>query len=338
MEISLGFYSHNEKNKSPRAWFGRFAQVKISLGYRQSQGDHTLFIKHSLDGKLTLFLVYVDDMIVTSDDEIEKLTLKEKLTTQFEMKELGKLKYFLEIEVAYSIQGIFISQRKYELDLLKETEKLGCKISGYLLNRTVWLGVKEILVGKFIYLSHTKLDISFAVSMVSQFMHDSQKKAHSVSLKDPPVYEGKSRKMTVVEKRMYMQAMQDQRSTSGYCMFLGENLVTCKSKKQNVIARSSPKVEFRAMAHGVCEGLWMKIILDLKVKHERSTKLFCDNNSTIRISNTTGQNTEIDRNFIKEKLDSGFIVTTHVFTKGLPTARFQELNGKLDMIDIHLST
>ncbi|RDY00930.1 hypothetical protein CR513_15813, partial [Mucuna pruriens] len=117
MEIPLGFYSHNVKNKvcrlkkalyglkqSPRAWFGRFAQVMISLGYRQSQGDHTLFIKHSPNGKLTLLLVCVDDMIVTSDDEIEKLNLKEKLATQVEMKELGKLKYFLGIEVAYSKQ------------------------------------------------------------------------------------------------------------------------------------------------------------------------------------------------------------------------------------------
>ncbi|RDY11420.1 hypothetical protein CR513_03915, partial [Mucuna pruriens] len=86
MEIPQGFYSHNEKKKS--------------------QGDHTLVIKHSPDGKLTLLLVYVDDMIVTSDDEIEKLTLKEKLTTQFEMKELGKLKYFLGIEVVYYKQEV----------------------------------------------------------------------------------------------------------------------------------------------------------------------------------------------------------------------------------------
>jgi len=66
-------------------------------------------------------------MIITGDDEIEKQTLKERLTAQFEMKDLGKLKYFLGIEVAYSRQGIFISQRKYILNLLKETRKLGCK-------------------------------------------------------------------------------------------------------------------------------------------------------------------------------------------------------------------
>ncbi|RDY07817.1 hypothetical protein CR513_08025, partial [Mucuna pruriens] len=67
--------------QSPQTWLRRFAQVMISLGYRQSQGDHTLFIKHSPDGKLTLLLIYVDDIIVLGDDEIEKLTLKENLVT-----------------------------------------------------------------------------------------------------------------------------------------------------------------------------------------------------------------------------------------------------------------
>ena len=83
--------------QSHRAWFGRFTQAMVSLGYRQSQSDHTMFIKHSLNGKLILLLVYVDDMIITGDDEIKKQTLKERLTAQFEMKDLGKLKYFLGI-------------------------------------------------------------------------------------------------------------------------------------------------------------------------------------------------------------------------------------------------
>ncbi|RDX80701.1 hypothetical protein CR513_38719, partial [Mucuna pruriens] len=148
--IPQGFYSHNEKSKSLRAWFGRFAQVMISLGYRQSQGDHTLFIKHSHDGKITLLLVYVDDMI---------------LATQFEIKELGKRKYFLGIEVAYSKQG-----------------KLGCKTPGVPIEQNHRIGCEERpiiersqyqrLVGKLIYLSHTRPYIAYAVSVVSQFMHD----------------------------------------------------------------------------------------------------------------------------------------------------------------------
>ncbi|RDX82680.1 hypothetical protein CR513_36509, partial [Mucuna pruriens] len=81
MEIPSGFYSHNEKNKVCILKKALFAQVMISLGYKQSQGDHTFFIKHSPNGKLTILLVYVNDMIVSGDNEIHKLTLKEKLAT-----------------------------------------------------------------------------------------------------------------------------------------------------------------------------------------------------------------------------------------------------------------
>ncbi|RDX72242.1 Copia protein, partial [Mucuna pruriens] len=109
----------------------------ISLGYKQSQGDYTLFIKHSLYSKFTLLLLYVDNMIIASDDEIE-------LAKHFEM-ELGKLKYFLGIEIAYYRKGIFISQRKFVLDQLKETGKLGCKT--------------------------TRPDVAYVVSVVNQFMH-----------------------------------------------------------------------------------------------------------------------------------------------------------------------
>ena len=73
------------------------------------------------------FLVYVDNIIVTGNDEREKHEVKQRLTTEFEIKELGKLKYFLGIEVTYSTQGIFISQQKYVADLLVEIGKIGCK-------------------------------------------------------------------------------------------------------------------------------------------------------------------------------------------------------------------
>jgi len=122
-------------------------------------------------------------MIITGDDEIEKQTLKERLATQFEMKDLGKLKYILGIEVACSRQGIFFSQRKYILDLLKETGKLGCKTTEVPIEQNHRIGNDEEnpkvektqyqrLVKKLIYLSHIRPDITYAVSVVSQFMHD----------------------------------------------------------------------------------------------------------------------------------------------------------------------
>jgi hypothetical protein len=78
-------------------------------GFQQSNSDHTLFLKHKL-GKVTALIVYVDDIIITGDDVEEMSQLQKQLATEFEMKNLGGLKYFLGIEVARSKQGIFLSQ------------------------------------------------------------------------------------------------------------------------------------------------------------------------------------------------------------------------------------
>ena len=100
----------------------------------------------------------------------------------------------------------------------------------------------------------------------------------------------------------------DKRSTSGYCTFVGGNLVTWRSKKQTVVARSSAEAEFRAMAQGVCELLWIKIILtELKLAPSGSMRLYCDNKAAINIAHNPVQHdrtkhVEIDRHFIKEKL------------------------------------
>jgi len=80
-----------------------------------------LFIKHFISGGVTILIVYVDDIVITGDDFVERDKLRKRLSTEFEIKELGKLKYFLGIEVSHSEKWIFISQHKYILDLLKET-------------------------------------------------------------------------------------------------------------------------------------------------------------------------------------------------------------------------
>ena len=109
-----------ELKQSPRAWFGRLSYAMKGFGYKQAMADHTLFFKIDSDD-ITLFIVYVDDMIVTgtSPKEVEKL--HSHLAKEFEMKDLGTLKYFLGIEVSCSKQGLFLSLRKYKLDLLNET-------------------------------------------------------------------------------------------------------------------------------------------------------------------------------------------------------------------------
>ena len=112
--------------QSPRAWFGRFTKSMKFIGYTQNNSDHTLFLKHN-QGKVTELIIYVDDMIVIGNDLDEILRLQRHFASEFDMKQLGDVKYILGIKVARSKHGIFLSQRKYVLYLLAKTRMLRCK-------------------------------------------------------------------------------------------------------------------------------------------------------------------------------------------------------------------
>jgi Reverse transcriptase (RNA-dependent DNA polymerase) len=133
MEIPLGFANEQFRDKvcrlkrslyglkqSPRAWFEIFSMTMKKLGYRQSDTDHTMFIQRK-DGKICILIVYVDDIVLTGNDLVEMKRLKASLAKEFEMKDLGELRYFLGIEVARSKKGVVLSQQRYVLDLLSDT-------------------------------------------------------------------------------------------------------------------------------------------------------------------------------------------------------------------------
>ncbi|GAV66137.1 hypothetical protein CFOL_v3_09647 [Cephalotus follicularis] len=196
--------------------------------------------------------------------------------------------------------------------------------------------------------------------MISQFMHDPRESHLQAAYRVLHYLKGSPGK-GVLFKRSQKLALKaytnvdsagsivDRRSTSGYCTFLGGNLVTWRGKKQNVVARSSVESEFRAMTQGICELLWLKIILeDLKIKWEGLMKLYCANKSTINIAHNPVQqdrtkHIEIDRHFIKEKLE-GLICISYVssgsqladvLTKGQNGGLFHEIISKLGMEDIY---
>ncbi|KZT75923.1 Cysteine-rich RLK (receptor-like protein kinase) 8 [Dorcoceras hygrometricum] len=148
-------------------------------------------------------------------------------------------------------------------------------------------------------------------------------------------------------------SISDRRSTTGYCTFLWGNLVSWRSKKQSVVARSSAEAELRAMANGVCELLWLKLVLEeLKLSWEVPMMLFCDNKSAISIVNNPVQHDrtkhiEVDRHFIKEKLEGGLICMPFVtseqqiadaLTKSHFRPKFEDFISKLGMIDIFAPT
>lgn len=340
------------------------------MGYKRSNTDHTLFFRRNR-GKIAVLIVYVDDIVVTGDDSEKIAHLKAQLAQAFEVKDLGHLRYFLGIEVARSSKGIFLSQRKYILDLLTETDMLGCRPIATPIEQNHRLvadtGVPadreryQWLVGRLIYLSHTRPDIAFAVSVVSQFMHDPRSVHMDVVtwilryLKSCPgrglLYSCRGNlRVECYTDADWAGSLDDRRSTSGYCTFVGGDLVTWRSKKQNVVARSTTEAECRAMAHGVCEIMWLRILLlDLGLYQSLPLMLYCDNKAAINIANNPVQHDrtkyiEIDRHFIKKKLDARIICMPHVrsasqladiLTKGLSMHSFSFIRDKMGLYDIY---
>ncbi|RVW64316.1 Retrovirus-related Pol polyprotein from transposon RE1 [Vitis vinifera] len=188
----------------------------VAQGSLVYTADHFVFYHHNSSGQCIYLVVYVDDIVITGSDQNGIQKLKQHLFTHFQTKDLGKLKYFLGIEIAQSSSGVVLSQRKIG-------EPLGD------------LGRYRRLVGKLKLSHHTRPDISFPAKCV------------------------------VREQRSYPSCWAgsptDRRSTSGYCVFIGGNLISWKSKKQDVVARSSAEAEYRAMALATCELIWLKHLL-----------------------------------------------------------------------------
>ena len=101
--------------QSPRAWFSRFSDVVLSIGFTRCHSDHTCFIRRCPDGRCIILSVYVDDIIITGNDTTGIARVKEKLGTVFDVKDLGPLRYFLGIEIARSRHGISMTQKEIYL-------------------------------------------------------------------------------------------------------------------------------------------------------------------------------------------------------------------------------
>ncbi|RVX16790.1 Retrovirus-related Pol polyprotein from transposon RE1 [Vitis vinifera] len=269
--------------QSPRAWFGRFSSVVQEFGILRSTTDHSIFYHHNSLGQCIYLVVYVDDIVIIGSDQDGIQKLKQHLFTHFQTKDLGKLKYFLGIEIAQSSSGVVLSQRKYALDILEETSMLDCKPVDTPMDPNVKLvpGQGELLgnpgryrrlVGKLNYLTITRPDISFPMSVVSQFLQspcDSHWDAVIRILryiKSTPgqgvLYENRGHTQVVgYTDADWADSPTDRRSTSEYCVFIGGNLISWKSKKQDVVARSSAEAEYRAMTLATCELIWLRHLL-----------------------------------------------------------------------------
>ena len=295
--------------QSPRAWFSRFSSVVQEFGMLRSTTDHSVFYHHNSLGQCIYLVVYVDDIVITGSDQDGIQKLKQHLFTHFQTKDLGKLKYFLGIEIAQSSSAVVLSQRKYALDILEETGMLDCKPVDTPMDPNVKLvpgqgeplgdpGRYRRLVGKLNYLTITRPDISFPVSVVSQFLQSPCDSHWDAVIRILRYIKSTPGQGVLYENRGHTQVVgytdadwagspTDRRSTSGYCVFIGGNLISWKSKKQDVVARSSAEAEYRAMALATCELIWLRHLLrELRFGKDEQMKLICDNQAALHIAGT----------------------------------------------------
>lgn len=150
------------------------------MGFKQSKADHTLFI-YQRQGIFITALIYVDDVILAGDNLEFMNKVKEYLDKKLSIKDLGVLKYFLGIEVTRTKTGIVLSQRKYVLDILKETKMEECRPSRFPMEQNCNLRPNDTdpnadptryrrLLGRLLYLTVTRPDITYAINTLCQFM------------------------------------------------------------------------------------------------------------------------------------------------------------------------
>nr|KYP33073.1 Retrovirus-related Pol polyprotein from transposon TNT 1-94 [Cajanus cajan] len=179
--------------QASRQWFAKLSSFLLSLHYNQSHHDHSLFTKHH-GTRFTVILIYVDDLIIVGTDSDEINHIKQSLDVKFKIKDLGPLRYFLILEIARSHLGISLSQQKYTLDLLDETGFLPGKpvltpiIKATRLSHTTDSPYKDPagyrrLIGKLLYLTTTRPDISYFVQQLSQFLSCPQQSHYQAAIR-----------------------------------------------------------------------------------------------------------------------------------------------------------
>lgn len=248
--------------------YQKFTTALLAIGYTQSRADHSLFTFK--EGQLFVAILICVDSVINTRDHLQKIhATKENLHTNFSIKDLGPLKYFLGIEVANMSDGLVLSQRKYTIYILEDSGLLGCRSSPFPMEQNLKLDEclesQKIdaqqylrLVGRLLYLHATRPDITYSINIWSQFVSDPREDHMAAAtrvlryLKGSPgqgIFIPKDGGLNLVTycDADWLGCQITRRSRTGYLFLLGGAPISWKTKKQSVVSCSSAEADYQAM-------------------------------------------------------------------------------------------
>ncbi|XP_074267321.1 uncharacterized protein LOC141590649 [Silene latifolia] len=325
--------------QAPRAWYQRFAHFVSTIGFQHSKCDTSLFIYHE-GANIAYLLLYVDDIILATSTDLLRTKIMGHLQSEFAMTDLGPLNYFLGISAIRHKNGLFLHQKKYAEDIIARANMTSCKPAQTPVDTKSKLSAASgspvadptlyrSLAGALQYLTFTRPDISYAVQQICLFMHDPRETHYSALKRIIRYLRGTSHyglhltSTSVTSLTAYSDAdwggcPDFRRSTSGYCVYLGDNLISWSSKRQATVSRSSAEAEYRGVANVVAETCWLRnLLLELRTPIRKATIVYCDNVSAIYlagnpVNHQRTKHIELDIHFVREKVALGEVQVRHV--------------------------
>jgi len=351
--------------QAPRSWFLKLSSTLVQHGFFSSKSDPSLFIQKS--STCTLFvLIYVDDILITGNDVSAIRTLINLLHLNFALKDLGPLHYFLGIEVSRLSDGsMHLCQSKYIRDILHKAKMLEANpqstpmVSSLRLIKEGSSSVSDAplyrsIVGALQYLTITRPEIAYSVNRVCQFMHD-PREHHLKAVKRILRYLAGTTTHGLILRpardfniRGFSDSdwgtdLDDRKSTTGYCIYIGSNLVSWTSNKQKVVSKSSTEAEYRSVAAALTDIIWIKSLLtELRVSSS-VPHLYTDNHGAVLLAanpvkHSSSKHFELDLHFVRDYVQQQRLQLTHlpsrfqvadILTKPLSSSSFCSFRDKL---------
>lgn len=355
--------------QAPRAWNTRIDTYFKKNGFTQCPYEHALYVKKN-NGNLLIVALYVDDLIFMGNNGEMIEEFKRAMTREFEMTDLGIMKYFLGLEIRQEKTGIFVAQETYAKEILKRNKMADCnpvltpmepgvKLSKFDGGERVDATKYRSVVGSIRYLTCTRPDLSFSVCIVSRFMEEPVY-SHWKALKRILRYiqgtvslglfysKAEDYKLVGYSDSDWCGDIDDRKSTSGFVFFMGDTAFTWLSKKQPIVTLSTCEAEYVAASWCVCHAIWLRNLLsEIELKQLRATVIKVDNKSAIEleknpVNHERSKHIDVRFHFIRDHVKKGSIELVHVasqeqaadiFTKPLPKVLLDNCKKLIGMTD-----